>query len=115
MTNNRYQRGLKSLGAMAKDAALQARAKAIEEYWPIIERVCRERVGPAALHVALDDERLVGIVRKVYPSLPLALRLFVDEPKFISFCLTNRDRFLLVTDEAGRGTSDRREPNPSSA
>jgi hypothetical protein len=32
MSENRYLQSLKSLGVMAKDAAAQARVKAVEEY-----------------------------------------------------------------------------------
>jgi len=108
MTDHRYLQDLKNLGTKAKDTAAQARARAIEEYWPSIERVCRESVGPTALNVARDDEKLTGIARAVYPALPLPLRLFVDESDFISFCLTNRDRLLLLSENAS-GTSDKRE------
>ena len=108
MTDHRYLQDLKILGAKAKDTAAQARARAIEKYWPSIERACRESVGPTALHVARDDEKLTGIARAVYPALPLPLRLFVGESDFISFCLTNRDRLLLLSENAS-GTSDKRE------
>ena len=108
MSDHRYWQDLKTLGAKAKDTAAQARAKAIEEYWPSVERVCCESVGPAALKVARDDEKLTGIARAVYPSLPLALRLLVGESDFITFCLTNRDKLLLLS-ENGSGTSDTRE------
>lgn len=108
MTDHRYLQDLKILGAKAKDTAAQARARAIEKYWPSIERACRESVGPTALDVARDDEKLTGIARAVYPALPLPLRLFVDESDFISFCLTNRDRLLLLSENAS-GTSDKRE------
>ncbi len=69
MTDHRYLQDLKNLSAKAKDTAAQAKARAIEKYWPSIERVCRESVGPAALKVARDDEKLTGIARAVYPAL----------------------------------------------
>ncbi|TMG91637.1 MAG: hypothetical protein E6H72_08835 [Betaproteobacteria bacterium] len=108
MTDHRYLEDLENLSAKAKDIAAQGRARAIEEYWPRIGLVCRESVGPAAFKVARDDEKLTGIARAIYPALPLPLRLFVGESDFITFCLTNRDRLLLLSEHAS-GTSDKRE------
>jgi hypothetical protein len=72
-------------------------------------------VGPAALRIARDDERLTEIARTVYPTLPVALRLFVDEPEFISFCLTNRDRLIALCDEAMKASNDMRETDTASS
>ena len=105
---------LKGAGTRAKDAAVQAKATAIKGYWPIVERVCRERVGPAAVSVIRDDEKVTEIARTIYPVLPLALRLFVRESEFVNFCLANRDR-LLLSHEPGCGVGDKPAPGTGSA
>jgi len=84
------------------------RARAIEGYWPRFGLVCRESVGPTAFKIARDDEKLTGIAQAIYPALPLPLRLLVGESDFITFCLTDRDRLLLLSERAS-GKSDKRE------
>ena len=105
---NDYLRALKNLGGLAKDAAAQVTAKAIEEYWPMIESLWRERIGPAALAVARDDTKLADVARTIYPSLPLALRLCVKESEFINFCLTNRNRLVALC-ETVEDSSEKQE------
>lgn len=102
---SRPERGANAPGAArgltdkAKDVASQARAVAIEQYWPAIERVCREKIGPTALKTARNDESVASIARLLYPVLPMAVRLFVREDDLVSFCLTNRDRLLSLADD----------------
>ena len=106
MSDNRYIEAGRTLSAKAKEAAAHARTKAIEQYWPTVERICREKVGPVALRMARDDAKAIAIARTIYPALPMAIRLLVREPEFIRFCLMNRDKLLLLAGEAGSGTSD---------
>jgi len=59
----RTRRGSQVLGAKAKDAGMQLKAKAIAEYWPRVERLWQERFGPRAIDLARDDDRIADLAR----------------------------------------------------
>ena len=44
--------------------------KAIEENWPKIQQVFQEKVGPAALAAAKNDEQMQSLFKLVYAALP---------------------------------------------
>jgi hypothetical protein len=77
--------------------------KTIEENWPKIQQVFQEKVGPAALAAAQDDEKMKSLFKLVYAALPFPVHLAVKEEAFISFCFSHRDR-LMPTGEAGAGS-----------
>jgi hypothetical protein len=80
----------------------QKTEKAIEEHWPEIQRVFREKVGPAALAAAKDDETMQSLFKLVYMALPFPVHLAIKEDAFIKFCFERRDR-LMPTGEAAAG------------
>ncbi len=63
-------------------------------------KVVREKIGPAALAAAKDDEAMTEILKVGYLALPMPLQLTIPRDKFIRFCLANRDILL-------------QEPNPA--
>ncbi len=74
------------LQAVAKSALNQNLLPALEAF--------REKVGPAALAAAKDDETLTEILKVGYLAIPMPLQLMVSRDKFIQFCLANRDVLL---------------------
>ncbi len=74
---------------------LQAVAKSAltQNLMPALEAV-REKVGPAALAAAKDDETLTEILKVGYLAIPMPLQLMVSRDKFIQFCLANRNVLL---------------------
>jgi len=68
--------------------------KAIEENWPKIQQIFQEKVGPAALAAAKDDEKMRSLFKVVYMELPFPVNLAFKEDQFIKFCFEHRDRLL---------------------
>jgi len=60
---------------------------------PALEAV-REKVGPAALAAAKDDQTLTEILKVGYLAIPMPLQMMVSRDKFIQFCLANRNVLL---------------------
>ncbi len=68
--------------------------KTIEENWPKVQQVFQEKVGPAALAAAQDDEKMRTLFKLVYAALPFPVHLAVKEEPFIKFCFEHRDRLM---------------------
>ncbi len=66
---------------------------------PALEAV-RDKVGPAALAAAKDDEKLTEILKVAYLAIPLPLQLMITRDKFVQFCLANRDILLTAANPA---------------
>ena len=81
--------------------------KAIEDNWPKVQQVFREKVGPAALAAAHDDEKMKRLCEVVYGALPFPVKLAVKEDAFVRFCFEHRDR-LMPSDLTGT-----QQPDPS--
>ena len=77
--------------------------KAIEENWPKIQQVFQEKVGPAALAAAKNDEQMLTLFKLVYAALPFPVHMAVKEDAFVKFCFSHRDR-LMPAGEAGAGS-----------
>jgi hypothetical protein len=77
--------------------------KAIEEHWPKIQQVFQEKVGPAALAAAQNDEQMLSLFKLVYAALPFPVHLAVKEEAFVKFCFLHRNR-LMPTGEADAGS-----------
>jgi len=75
----------------------------IEDYWPKVQQIFQEKVGPAVLAAAKDDDAMRSLFKLVYEALPFPLKMVVKEGAFVEFCFANRDN-LLPSGEA-RGTS----------
>ena len=76
------------------DTIDQQLSKAIEDHWPKIQSVFREKVRPAALAAAKNDTALETIFILVYKQLPLPLRLLIKKEAFVNYCFLHRDRLL---------------------
>jgi len=79
----------------AKGTLDQDSQRRLEENWPKIQQLFQEKVGPAALAAAKDDERLASMVKIVYGVLPFPVKLVVKQDAFLQFCLTHRDRLIV--------------------
>ncbi len=67
---------------------------AIEEHWPKVQQLFQEKVGPAALAAAQDDQTMEMLFKVVYAALPFPVHFVVKEPAFVTFCFSHRDRLL---------------------
>ncbi len=80
---------------LASGSALNGPTAAIlQEYWPKIQILIVEKVGPAALAAAQNDQTMASLFRGVYSMLPFPVRMVVNEGVFVNFCLNNRTRLL---------------------
>jgi hypothetical protein len=77
-------------GAFDKDAE-----RKLEENWPKIQQLFQEKVGPAALAAAKDDEKFASAVKIVYEVLPFPVKLVVKQDAFRQYCLLHRDRLIV--------------------
>jgi hypothetical protein len=66
----------------------------IEENWPKVQQLFYEKVGPAALAAAQNDQAMESLFKVVYVALPFPVHLVVKEPAFVAFCFSHRDRLL---------------------
>ena len=66
----------------------------IEQHWPKIQLIFQEKVGPAALAAAKNDQAMESLFKTVYSVLPFPVRMVVKEPAFVSFCLSHRTKLL---------------------
>ena len=79
----------------ASESALNGPTAAIlQEYWPKIQLLFVEKVGPAALAAAQNDQTMASLFRGVYSVLPFPVRMVVNEGVFVNFCLNNRTKLL---------------------
>jgi hypothetical protein len=92
----------------AKAAAVAAQAKgteltgdAIEQHWPVIQKVLREQIAPMAMAAATNDELVETIARTLHGLLPLPIRLVIRPHRLTSWCMTNRDRILSAIRSSG--------------
>lgn len=83
-----------------RDKLDQSAQAKIEEHWPKIQQLFQEKVGPAALTAAKNDDTMRTCFKTVYEALPFPLRLAVKEDAFMQFCFSHRDR-LLPSEAAG--------------
>jgi len=68
---------------------MNALGPVIAEHWPKIEPYADK-----ALAAAQNDETIEMLARKVYPWLPMVLRLAIKEDKFVSFTLEHKGPLL---------------------
>ena len=66
----------------------------IEENWPKVQQVFREKVGPAAIAAAQNDDQMRSVFKMAYGALPFPVRLAVKEDAFVDFCFGHRDNLL---------------------
>jgi hypothetical protein len=85
----------------AKGTLDQDSQKKIEENWPKIQQLFREKVGPAVLAAAKDDEKFASAVKIVYEALPFPVKLVVKQDAFLQFCLAHRDDLIVQAESSG--------------
>lgn len=66
----------------------------IEENWPKVQQVFQEKIGPAAIAAAQNDDQMRSVFKMAYGALPFPVRLVVKEDAFIEFCFAHRDNLL---------------------
>ena len=80
----------------------QKSEKVVEEHWPQIQKVFQEKVGPAALAAAQDDEMMRLLLEGAYTvfmsSHPI-LRFTIKKETFVMFCFKHRDRLIKEKDQ----------------
>ena len=94
---------LQSARKSGQDALEQKSHAAIEENWPKIQQLFQEKVGPAALSAAQNDEQMERLFKVVHLALPFPINLAVREDAFVKFCFAHRDRLLPQTGGAVSG------------
>jgi hypothetical protein len=98
-----WKQKLQSARQAGEQMVDQKTDKAIEEHWPKIQQVFQEKVGPAALAAAQNDEQMLSLFKLVYAALPFPVHLAVKEDAFVKFCFSHRNR-LMPTGEADAGS-----------
>ena len=96
-----WKEKLQSAKKAGQEAVEQKTHVAIEENWPKIQQLFQEKVGPAALSAAQNDEAMERLFKVVYLALPFPVNLAVKEDAFVRFCFQNRNRLLPQSGAAG--------------
>ena len=68
--------------------------KVIEEHWPKIQTIFREKVGAPALAAAKNDKAMKVLFTTVYKQLPLPIRLVIKKDVFVAYCFKHRDKLV---------------------
>jgi len=68
---------------------ISAMGPVIAEHWPKIEPYADK-----ALAAAQDDATFEVLARKIYPWLPMVVRLAIKEEKFVTFTIEHKGPFL---------------------
>jgi len=74
---------------------MNALGPVIAEHWPKIEPYADQ-----ALAAAQDDSSFEVLARKIYPWLPMVLRLAIKEDTFVAFTLQHKGPLLAKLAEA---------------
>jgi hypothetical protein len=77
-----------------RDKVDQNAQEKIEEHWPKVQQIFQEKIGPAALAAAKNDDAMRSLFKMVHEALPFPLRMVVKEEAFVQFCFSHRDRLL---------------------
>ena len=91
----------KELGGKTRDSLTTDAEAKLEEHWPKVQQLFQEKVGPAALAAAQNDEAMRSLFKLVYDALPFPVRPMVKEETFVQFCFANRNRLLPSAQGAG--------------
>ncbi len=67
---------------------------AIEEHWPKIQQELKNRLGPAGIAAAHNDQALESAFKLAYSALPFPVRMAVKEDVFLRFCFSRRDQLF---------------------
>ena len=77
-----------------RDKLDQGAQQKIEENWPKVQQIFQEKVGPAALAAAKNDDTMRSVFKLAYEALPFPLRMAIKEDVFMQFCFSHRDNLL---------------------
>jgi hypothetical protein len=86
-----------------RDKLEQSGQEKIEEHWPKVQQVFQEKVGPAALAAAKNDDTMRSLFKMVYAEMPFPVRMAVKEEAFVQFCFSHRDNLLPAAGASGTG------------
>jgi hypothetical protein len=75
----------------------------IQENWPRVQQIFQEKIGPAALAAAKNDDQMRSVFKMAYEALPFPLRMVVKEDVFVQFCFAHRDNLLPKDGTASQG------------
>ncbi|MCH7914118.1 MAG: hypothetical protein IH856_13945 [Deltaproteobacteria bacterium] len=81
-------------GQQSKEVVEKIAQEKLREHWPRIQQLFEEKVGPAALAAAKNDEMIRPLFERVYWRLPRPVRMVVKEETFVRFCMKNKDRLV---------------------
>jgi hypothetical protein len=81
-------------GQQSKETIEKIAQEKIREHWPRIQKLFEEKVGPAALAAAKNEESMRSLFETVYRRLPFRVRMVIKEETFVQFCLKNKDRLV---------------------
>jgi hypothetical protein len=100
----------------ASSTASVAQEKVIQEHFPKIVAILREKAGPAVIAILNDADRLVELARSAYQALPLPVRLVVKEQDFIDWVMSHQDSVIeaLRSQLVLEGTCVESDPGSSS-
>ena len=66
-----------------------------------MQRIFQEKIGPAALSAADDDDKMRSLFKFAYEAIPFPARMVIKEEAFVAFCFTHRDNLLPAAGMAG--------------
>jgi hypothetical protein len=89
-----WKEKLKASREVGQEKMDQKAEAAIEEHWPKIQQLFQEKVGPAALAAAQNDQAMESLFKVVYAALPFPVHMAVKEAAFVTFCFSHRNRLL---------------------
>ena len=92
-----WKQKLQSASDTAKSGFNQKSEAVIQEHWPEIQRLIKEKVGPAALAASHDDQKMETLFKFVYAALPFPVHFVVKEDVFVKFCFAHREELLPST------------------
>ena len=81
-------------GQQSKETVEKIAQEKLREHWPRIQQLFEEKIGPAALAAAKNEESMRSLFETVYRRLPFRIRMVIREETFVRFCLKNKDRLV---------------------
>jgi len=87
-----------------KDKLDQNAQGKIEEHWPKVQQIFQEKVGPAALAAANNDDTMRSLFKIAYEAIPFPGRMMIKEEAFVQFCFDHRDKLLPAASAGGMGS-----------
>lgn len=77
-----------------RDKLDQNAQEKIEEHWPKVQQIFQEKIGPAALATAKNDDTMRSLFKFAYEAIPFPARMMIKEEAFVQFCFSHRDSLL---------------------